>query len=540
MAEEEEKLIEKELTNRIEELEQWRKHEEGLLRKRIQTLEKKVTTYSARINELGDDITKNKRKIDDSHSRVEKNIEKINEIDEISIQAISHLADRKRAITVLIGIGLSIISILGVSSFSVFKAVDNVIESTQSAFIDRVTKAENKFETELEELEIEAKTSIATIVDEKILSRNVLNKLTDHYLNEIEPLVKDNLYLLLQARASNLSNSIDTLVRSKTDGRSRIQKPEILDDVRYLLSNVIEEYRTKLVSGRIKATERKALIYIFSGFQAIVSGNEALAAKWFTHAFSIDSNIVESKLALAFLILRGPSLPDQKTNKFELARNVLSDVYETPNFIWKNNTEWNKWQGLYSYVKAKSFTKSDRSKPPYSNLLDDARKKFKSQITLSDGTDARLNFYLGNVERVFCEIKNAGYCKQAVTQFEEAIRIDPEYISALNNYVWFQSHNVDYSIIQISNNVVKTKLENRLTDLESMPILKKNISSINTIAEGYVAIGEYDKALKVAQKIADIAFTYENKAIQAAYASRIKKICEFSTIDCDAKIRIIK
>jgi tetratricopeptide (TPR) repeat protein len=107
-----------------------------------------------------------------------------------------------------------------------------------------------------------------------------------------------------------------------------------------------------------------------------------------------------------------------------------------------------------------------------------------------------------------------GKISEAITHFEEALRLKPDWVEPMNNLAWFLAaskettvHNPDKAI----------RLAQRACELTNY----KEPGLLDTLAVAYAATGDFSKAIETAEKALELCQSSEQNTLKEKIENRL-------------------
>ena len=302
--------------------------------------------------------------------------------------------------------------------------------------------------------------------------------------------------------------------------------PLLVQTLLYAIDGLLETYRGPTLAGRLEPKQRSALILVANGIMKQALGQDDKAREWFEIACRHDPTFPESKVFLARLLGQKiryngkrskhpwPGAHEDRLQAILLLNDAIGiegDPLETddPKKIaqWLRRIQRSADQPLNIEVKrsipllARLCGRFKLADQLAQNLIDEEKRRWS-------WPDPRLYYIKGLAiweggfdiqsprELVVCR-------KQAVEAMVEALKIDPRYLIALNNYIWMTSHYPGGAMpfvgsLGVDNDCLdddeKAELQTHLKQLQSYPFVKRTPDTLNTLAEAYLVLGQFDEA----------------------------------------------
>ena len=140
--------------------------------------------------------------------------------------------------------------------------------------------------------------------------------------------------------------------------------------------------------------------------------------------------------------------------------------------------------------------------------VDEAIVHFQKALRIKPDL-AEACYNLGNAFRL------KGRMDEAIADYQKALQIKPGYVEALNNLAWVLATCPQASLRNGSQAVELAERANQLTG-GGNPIV------LGTLAAAYAEIGQFPKAVKIAQRALQLAETQSNTALAEAIRSQLK------------------
>jgi len=442
----------------VDDLKHWKKGQENFSKNDLLEIRTKLNENIKRIDSNITEITKNNEEINSLKTSFHKDIRP----DIVKVASFY-----KHWKTFL----LSFLGITGLSGLV-------IINSITDYFSNRIS--DTKQEIEL---------IFTQIIEESSIEARVQKAFNESFLKQTEESAAHEFQNRLLAIQQNLAN-----VRRKSH-RNGISKPFFIEEINFILQQVIrrhDEYNQGIKKDNNSKIDRlkmrEAFTLIAFGIEYLVEQDFDKALNMFNLAKSKTPALLEPYLFSARLYL--------EKGENDKANDTLRDAKTLK--ITKQETKL----GLYELNAAKLIIDGD---------YDNAEKLLIAlkggYITYGEPYPASLDLKLGALHWSRCattskeKVKSENQQKEikrdrenAIKFMEQAFTKDRNYWKAINNYIWYETHDCSDKILKISDNNKINKLRFTLSEYRKIPLISSFENSLNTITEAYVSITPYDEA----------------------------------------------
>ena len=361
------------------------------------------------------------------------------------------------------------------------KSFDAKVDAAQKAANDSLISAQAELNSKVSEALKKADVTIAELVDEKGLEKRGFDASKASWEQQFQRTFDDAIFTHLTGLASTVKQTIQQQLEGRSDTRYRIKDPRRLSEMSYALDAVLEQYGEPLRAGNLPPNRRKAILYTVDGIADRARGVDELGRRWFELAIRTDPDMPEPYILLGRLATEG--------QRFHFGKFTNEDA---------------RIATLDYYRKATTIPEADKNEEARSIQCEVAtyENKFRRAIELAtteidfqektrgpENVDPRMYFRKGwaywQWTSTLTEPEAIPMRLKAAWEMRRAFQHDPGYISALNNYIWFMTHDLHDKLIdprKFVGKITVTEMDTELR-LHTDPASNRRTVSSDDIAQ---------------------------------------------------------
>jgi tetratricopeptide (TPR) repeat protein len=362
----------------------------------------------------------------------------------------------------------------------------------------KLNEATNVFNGLISKAREEAFVTLTNLINEKSLTDAVIKGEESKFESDFNQNLSDDTLTSVSAVLTEVKLQFDRIYEDPEKYLSLHRKIRVeeIQEIKYSIDHLQEDYAPKLSFGKVNSARRKALIHVSNGFVEQVMGHPDQAKGWFQLAIKTDGNFPEALLYLArcylqechYLGTNKWSNPQSKTNALQIIDAAAKLAEATTNRELMKSTCWLYWV-------------SNNFMGAISNIQNELGTELKN----GEQYDPRMYARLGQFYTfLYADTKDESDRMSAITAYREAVssqgKVGTEYLKPLNNLIWYTCHNYADKLqpIQKMNPENVLALRQAVAVYQENPLVKVSSQHLNTLAEALYSLGELDDALKTA------------------------------------------
>jgi len=420
---------------------------------------------------------------------------------------------------------LGVLSLAGIVEYSksIVSEAENHVQSqiaqAQKAADEHVTETENHVQLQLAEAQKAADEHIEQSIDFAALDQRAFDATKRNWEDRFQRDFEDSVFSQTTGIATGVKLFIEGQLQGRSDVRYRVTDPRRLKELAYALDALMEQYGNVLRKGSLEPNRRKAFLYTINGILDRARGLDNQGEEWFELAMKTDPDMPEPYILLARLYVDGTRYQAgnwSDAEKKKLTSDLFSQAQKCPN-------------AAADLEVARIVCEIATLNEDYPKAISEAKHQIDRERQIRGEEDPRLHTWMGFA---FWEmsgrpgINSEEYRLKAARAMLAAYQLDPEYVKALNNYIWMMTHTLKDDLFNPLDVVGKPSGTETLTDqdiaelkfavkvLSSDPLVSSYPRMFDTVAEAkaVLAAGKSES-----QAYEDGAIDAINQAILAAH-----------------------
>jgi hypothetical protein len=423
--------------------------------------------------------------------------------------------DKWRVWAAVTAILLGIVGLGGVASFW------QVYESMKARYTEAEGRLKQRVEDSLKVAEAKlanhsiltdealknANEKVKEIVSEQSLRDLALKTITTKFREEIAGDLQDAFLTHVVGMASGAKADLDLQQHHAPDVRLLNSDPRKLKELSYQIDALLEQYKTQLATGNMSLSRRESFVFVVNAIVDRGRGYDGRAEDWLKLAIRTDPSLPEARTMLARLFVDNTEYQGQGKWNNPAKRKQAIDLLKDPATT----------QAIQSHLEvARTMPLLQELEREFDGAADAALRQIRIEMDSrgESDVDPRLFYRLGNARlHSYFDKSSSPHCGSleplriaTAEAYLDALKHDPEYLKAANNYLWVSTHrNADDSLIDLGDtkDQATTELRKRLDEFRNEPLTRHYPTLLNTIAEACASLASDADSCQRAIQYAD-------------------------------------